>query len=101
MVEVRVVTPDGPAEPVARPGQRTPPPTLYVQAGAFAVPANAQGLLLRLRRAGMSNVFVLPPLPGHQLYRVRVGPVASVADFDDLAAKLARQGVPDARLALD
>jgi rare lipoprotein A len=72
-----------------------------VQAGAFAAPANAQGLLLRLQRAGMANAFVLPPVAGGRLYRVRVGPVASVADFDVLAAKLATLGVPDARLALD
>jgi rare lipoprotein A len=101
MVEVRVVTPDDPPSPAFTRANETPPPTLYVQAGAFAVPANAQGLLLRLQQAGMNNVFVLPPLPGHHLYRVRVGPVGSVADFDVLAAKLATLGVPDARLALD
>jgi rare lipoprotein A len=101
MVEVRVVTPDDPPSPAFTRANQTPPPTLYVQAGAFAVPANAQGLLARLQAAGMNNVFVLPPLPGHHLYRVRVGPVGSVADFDVLAAKLATLGVPDARLALD
>ncbi|MGC1457619.1 MAG: septal ring lytic transglycosylase RlpA family protein [Steroidobacteraceae bacterium] len=101
MVEVRVVTPDDPQSQSLTRATEAPPPTLYVQAGAFAVPANAQGLRLRLQQAGMSNVFVLPPLPGHHLYRVRVGPVGSVADFDALAAKLATLGVPDARLALD
>jgi hypothetical protein len=30
-----------------------------------------------------------------------VGPVASVAQFDQLAARLAALGVPDARLASD
>ena len=72
-----------------------------MQAGAFAVPANAQGLLQRLQLAGLTNAVVLPPPPGHHLYRVRVGPVSSVADFDALAAQLATLGVPDARLALD
>ncbi len=101
MVEVRVVTPDDPQNQALTRATETPPPTLYVQAGAFTVPANAQGLRLRLQQAGMSNVLVLPPLPGHHLYRVRIGPIGSVADFDALAARLATLGVPDARLALD
>jgi len=101
MVEVRVITPGEPASQALTRATESPPPTLYVQAGAFAAPANAQGLLLRLQRAGMANAFVLPPVAGGRLYRVRVGPVASVADFDVLAAKLATLGVPDARLALD
>ena len=101
MVEVRVVMPDDPQTQALTRASETPPPTLYVQAGAFAVPANAQGLRLRLQQAGMANVLVLPPLPGHHLYRVRVGPVGSVVDFDALAARLATLGVPDARLALD
>jgi rare lipoprotein A len=101
MVEVHVITPGDPQSEALNRTTETPPPTLYVQAGAFAVPANAQGLLQRLQRAGLSNVFVLPPQPGSHLYRVRVGPVASVADFDALAARLATLGVPDARLAPD
>jgi rare lipoprotein A len=101
MVEVRVITPDSPQGQALTRATETPPPTLYVQAGAFAMPENAKGLLLRLQQAGLSNVFMLPPLPGKRLYRVRVGPVNSVADFDALAAKLATLGVPDARLALD
>jgi rare lipoprotein A len=101
MVEVRVVTPDDPQAQALTRATETPPTTLYVQAGAFAVPANATGLQRRLQQAGMTHVLVLPPLPGHHLYRVRVGPVAGVADFDALAARLATLGVPDARLALD
>jgi rare lipoprotein A len=101
MVEVRVVTPTDPQSQVLTRAAESPPPILYVQAGAFAVPANATSLQQRLQQAGMTNVLVLPPLPGHHLYRVRVGPVAGVADFDALAARLATLGVPDARLALD
>jgi rare lipoprotein A len=101
MVEVRVVTPNDPASQALTRSTETPPPTLYVQAGAFAVPGNAAGLQQRLQQAGLSSAVVLPPQPGHHLYRVRLGPVNSVADFDALAAKLATLGVPDARLALD
>jgi rare lipoprotein A len=101
MVEVRVITPGEPQSDALTRATETPPPTLYIQAGAFAVPANAEGLQRRLQQAGLSNVFVLPPLPAKHLYRVRVGPVSSVADFDALAARVATLGVPDARLALD
>jgi rare lipoprotein A len=101
MVEVRVLTPGDPQSEALNRATETPPPTLYVQAGAFAVAANAQGLLQRLQQAGLSNAVILPPPPGSHLYRVRVGPVSSVADFDALAARLATLGVPDARLAPD
>jgi rare lipoprotein A len=101
MVEVRVVTPNDPQSQALTRTTETPPPTLYVQAGAFAVPANAQGLQQRLQQAGLTTAVVMPPAPGHHLFRVRVGPVSSVADFDAVAAKLATLGVPDALLALD
>jgi rare lipoprotein A len=101
MVEVRVVTPDNPQDQALTRATETPPPTLYIQAGAFAVPENARALLLRLQRAGLNNAFIVPPPPASRLYRVRVGPVASVVDFDNLVARLATLGVPDARLALD
>jgi rare lipoprotein A len=99
LVEVRVLTPQGPA-PLERATQ-SPPPTLYVQAGAFAQAHNAVRLAERLRAAGLPGVLVRPPLDGGHLHRVRVGPVASVAEFDRVAAQLARLGVADARLAVD
>ncbi len=101
MVEVRVVTPNDPQSQALTRSSETPPPTLYVQAGAFAVPANAQGLQRRLQQAGLASAVVIAPAPGHHLFRVRLGPVSSVADFDAVAAKLATLGVPDALLALD
>jgi rare lipoprotein A len=101
MVEVRVVTPDDPQPQALTRATETPPVTLYVQAGAFSVPENAKALLLRLQRAGMANAFIVPPPPGSRLFRVRVGPVANVMEFDSLAARLASLGVPDARLAND
>ena len=79
-----------------------PPPALYVQAGAFADPQNAQRTLARLQGAGLSSAYILLPADGvTSLYRVRVGPVHSVAEFDALAAQLATLGFPEARLAND
>ena len=104
LVEVRALVPGKPD--VLDRSAETPPPTLYLQAGAFAQPGNAQSLLARLQAAGIAGAFVTGPSAGREpsarpLYRVRVGPVASVADFDRLSARLATLGIRDARLALD
>ena len=100
LVEVRALTPGVP-DTLTR-STEAPPPTLYVQAGAFAERDNAQHLLERLQAAGLTNSFVVPPLEGHpRLYRVRLGPVGSVGQFDQLAARLATLGIRDARLAVD
>jgi rare lipoprotein A len=97
MVEVRALTPGVPD--VLTRSVASPPPSLYLQTGAFADPGNAGRELARLRAAGFANAFVVSPLEGQShLYRVRIGPVASVAEFDQLAARLTALGIPDARL---
>jgi rare lipoprotein A len=100
LVEVRALTPGVP-DNLTRSAAR-PPPALYMQVGAFAEPDNAQRLLTRLQVAGFSVAFVVTPPPGEpQLYRVRLGPVASVAEYDQLFARLAALGITEARLATD
>jgi rare lipoprotein A len=71
-----------------------------LQAGAFGVQDNAAGLATRLRSAGIASAIVRNPAPGSSLYRVRVGPIADVADFDRLVAQMAAMGI-DARLAAE
>jgi len=114
------------AAPAALPGPRsaptpapepdiTPPPvaaeapvaapaglSLYIQVGAYGDPANAARVVSRLQAAGVPRVFTLDGAAGgRMLQRVRVGPIASVEDYDQLAARLATIGFPDARLATD
>jgi rare lipoprotein A len=75
---------------------------LYVQAGAFAEQANAERLLARLRAAGIGVAFIRrDDANGRPLFRVRVGPVPSVAEFDRVVAELRGVGVHDARLATE
>jgi rare lipoprotein A len=75
---------------------------LFVQAGAFGDPANAQRLARRLRGGAYGNVFVRDDqIAGRRMYRVRIGPVPNVAEFDRVVAALERDGVQDAHLALD
>lgn len=72
----------------------------YIQVGAYASSANAQRVAQRLRDAGVDPVVTLPP-DARQLQRVRVGPIASVQQFDGVIARLNALGFHDARLAQD
>lgn len=100
-VEVRALEPGGTPDNLTRTSE-TPPPTLYVQAGAFADQGNAQRAIERLHAAGLNTAFIAPPANDKPLlYRVRVGPINDVASFDQLAARLAALGFAGARLAMD
>jgi len=101
LVEVRALTPNQP-DVIAR-SQATPPPTLYVQAGAYSNERNALRTVERLHAAGLTTAFILQPAGGSgtPLFRVRLGPVSSVSEFDQLASRLATLGFADARLAMD
>ena len=78
------------------------PRALFIQAGAFSDPKNAERLMEKLRGGGYGKVFVRDnEIAGRRMYRVRIGPVANVAEFDRIVAALERVGVNDAHLALD
>jgi len=97
-VEVRAVsTSEQPSEqPVA------PTPALFVQAGAFSDEANARRLVGNLRSQGIENAQVREDrVDGRTLYRVRVGPVPNVNEFDRALARLKKLGIADAHLAVD
>ena len=101
MVEVRAIDPSVPAGATA---PAAPPldTSLFVQAGAFADPANALRLAARLQGGGYGKVFVRDDLiAGRKMYRVRIGPVPDVPEFDRIVAALEQAGVRDAHLALD
>jgi rare lipoprotein A len=75
---------------------------LFVQAGAFSDPANAERLAEKLRGGSYGKVIVRDDqIAGRRMYRVRIGPVPSVAEFDRVVAALERAGIHDAHLALD
>jgi len=70
---------------------------IFVQAGAFAVPENAQRV--RSRIAALGNVQVVPAqVNGNAVYRVRLGPVTNGAEADRLLSKVVSSGYPTARI---
>jgi rare lipoprotein A len=105
MVEVRTVMPaTSPAvKPAVAPAPVSAPVSaLYVQAGAFASAANAERLAQRLRDGHYGKVLVRDDMiAGRRMYRVRIGPVPDVPEFDRIVVALEQVGVRDAHLALD
>ncbi len=100
-VEVRALTPEKSPAPVTRQAS-SQASSLYIQAGAFGSETNASDLLERLRTSGVENGFVRrDDVDGRALYRVRIGPVENVREFDRLLERLKSLGIPDARLASD
>jgi rare lipoprotein A len=90
------------ASPGAAPVAAAPSSALFVQAGAFSDPANAERLAEKLRGRSYGKVFVREDqIAGRRMYRVRIGPVPDVAEFDRVVAALERAGINDAHLALD
>jgi rare lipoprotein A len=73
---------------------------IYVQAGAFAQPDNAQRLKMKLN--GLGSVMVSgAQVNGTEIYRVRLGPLATIDEADQLLSRVVGSGVPEARIVVD
>ncbi len=73
---------------------------IYVQAGAFGNFDNANKVGAKLTRVG--PVAVSPVLvKGRDVFRVRIGPVASVEEADRYLDRVIRAGYADARVVVD
>lgn len=70
-------------------------PSLYLQVGAFGNPENAERLRERLAgQLGRAEVRVLAPAQSEaQLYKVRVGPLASDQDAERISEAIADLGI--------
>jgi rare lipoprotein A len=72
---------------------------VFAQVGAFSDRSNANRLVTRLRAGGQHNVFVVSQTAGaSQLHRVRIGPLADLAAFDEVKRDLSALGVRDSML---
>ena len=106
-VELEVLTPgDSTGLPLTVQAAELPAPAsvtavIYVQVGAFADADNAARLAARLRAADIAGVAVIEPASRSRLSRVRVGPLASVTDYDALLVRLATLGIRDTVVSKD
>ncbi|MCH6582447.1 MAG: septal ring lytic transglycosylase RlpA family protein [Gammaproteobacteria bacterium] len=105
IVEVAVVAaattelPDPAPAPTA---QIHVPPRLYLQVGAFTSRENAANLQSRLRTAQLGPIFITSKFQGNvRMFRVRVGPLASVAESDRLVQRAMAYGIADAHIVIE
>ncbi len=91
-------SPARPAEEVAR--LPVEPTAIFVQAGAFEYPANANRLRARLSALGNAQV-AEARIGERRYYRVRLGPLDSVEHADRLLEILSSNGLTDARVIVD
>ena len=82
--------------PVTAGSTQVAPGNLYLQVGAFGNRSNAEQLKQKLVGGGVNGVFIHSEPGGHgMLYRVRIGPIKSVAEYDRLVAQVAELNVRD------
>jgi rare lipoprotein A len=64
---------------------------IYVQAGAFLDSRNAGDFARKMEQYGRAQIY--PTIvKGRQFYRVRLGPVSTVAEADTLLARIEKSG---------
>ena len=81
-------------------GSARPNAQIYIQAGAFAQMDNASRVRQRIAGLGSANITAVR-INGNNLFRVRLGPIASVDDADKLLTRVLATGLPDARIVVD
>jgi rare lipoprotein A len=75
---------------------------IFVQIGAFGDRGNAERRLAILRSAGIGTGFILADTSGDPaLYRVQVGPIKGVLQYDILVEELENLGINDPYLVTD
>jgi rare lipoprotein A len=73
---------------------------IFVQAGAFSMRDNAQRVQSRIAALGSVRVMTAS-VNGVEMYRVRIGPLASAKQADRLLARVVGSGYPAARIVTD
>ena len=75
---------------------------IFVQVGAFGDPDNARRRHDQLQNGGIAGVFVHEDAARRPaLYRVRIGPIADVTEYDTLVARLQRLGIDETHLVTE
>ena len=97
---VRNTTPSEPprseSPATTQPPGSAPASRIYVQVGAFGDRANAERRIRLLSGGGIENAFIHEDgTPAQPLYKVRIGPVAGVIQYDILVEELENVGITD------
>ena len=95
-IEVEALTEVAIAQPITTAGGHT----LYIQAGAFADPDNASRLSAQLAPFGKVKTTMVT-VDGHEIFRVRLGPLATTDDAAALLDKVIGAGHGNAHLIVD
>jgi rare lipoprotein A len=75
---------------------------VFVQVGAFGDAENARRRFALLRSSGVTDAFVLEDSSqSPALYRIRIGPIDDVVQYDLLMARLQDLGISEAHLVTD
>ena len=91
---------EAPVRSVAAPADSSD--SIFVQVGAFGDPTNARRRYRMLRESGIDAAFVhedestSPPL-----YRVRIGPIANVLQYDSIVEDLQQLGITESHLVTE
>lgn len=106
MVEVRALDPDHPQfANVALPtdtSSMVTNPQMYIQVGAFANRHNAERLQFRLKPHQLGKISIIPSNRQQKpIFRVRIGPLASVELADQTTQRLNKLGMRDYQIVID
>ena len=93
-----VAPPPPPVEQVTIASVR--PSQIFIQAGAFSKPDNANRVKSRIDQFGPVNVTGVRN-QGIDMYRVRLGPIPNVEEADRLLAQVVGSGLAEARIVVD
>jgi rare lipoprotein A len=80
--------------------QKVRPSNIYIQAGAFSVAENAERLRSRLGQITKTDISPAV-VGGRTFYRVRIGPIATVDQADQLLGQVVVAGAGDAKIVVD
>jgi rare lipoprotein A len=95
-----VINPIGSA--AAAPAPKAESASLFLQIGAFGERSNAQLLQQQLKTSGIQNVVIhYDDDSDASLYRVRLGPIANVNEYDALVERMASMQISDTHLVIE
>jgi rare lipoprotein A len=104
LVEVTAIDQEEPLRVDAQPEPESAPAPagLYVQVGAFGDIENARRRYSQLREGGIVPAFVHEDTTrSPALYRVRIGPIADVVEYDTIVQQLQQLGISETHLVSD